>query len=330
MSYFFNWLPNEIHIEILKFVLFPTDKWKSNWKTISVISKQWNKNSWITFYTLISIEERTDLFINSCERGYHYYVQQTLLHDKRVYPAMHHSYATIYDRFQVTNDNAAITMASANGHIEIVKLLLQYKQANSSIENYAIVEALIMGHKEVIRLLLQDTRLDPSASGSDILFFAAGNGRIEAVKMLMQDKRVDPSANRSFAFVRACQAGKIEAVKLILQDKRVDPSARCNWAIQSASQNGYIEVVKLLLQDKRVDPSADDNAAIKSANQNGHIELVKLLLQDKRVDASDMNNEAIRSTSTFRSIEEENIPTLSPDKPCILTNPRPMLLQQRP
>ena len=48
-------------------------------------------------------------------------------------------------------------MASDNGHVEIVKLLLKYSRVNPSEDsNYAILMASGNGHIEVEKLLLKD------------------------------------------------------------------------------------------------------------------------------------------------------------------------------
>ena len=115
------WLPNEIWLEIFKFVLSPPDVWKLNWRNISAVSKQWNQNSWIAFYASIPKVERIILFIQACECGHLYYVQQTLLLDKKIDPS--------------TNYNEAIRYASKWGHIEVVKLLLQDKRVDPFVWN---------------------------------------------------------------------------------------------------------------------------------------------------------------------------------------------------
>ena len=106
-----SWLPNEIWLEIFKFVLSPPDIWKLNWRKISAVSKLWNKNSWTAFYASFPIQERTEIFICACKHAHLYYVEQTLLQDNRVDPS--------------ANDNDAIRWAGHSGHTEVVKLLLQ-------------------------------------------------------------------------------------------------------------------------------------------------------------------------------------------------------------
>ena len=200
--------------------------------------------------------------------------------------------------------NHAIRYASRNGHLEVVKLLLQDKRVDPSAgDNYAIRKASENGHLEVVKLLLQDEKVDPSAGNNEAIRYASTHNHPEVVKLLLQDKRVDPSAEYNYAIIRASQEGHHEVVKLLLQDERVDPSADNNFAIRFASRNGFPDVVKLLLQDKRVDPSAEYNHAIRAASDYDHLEVVKLLLQDKRVDPSAGKNSAIRYASEKGHLE---------------------------
>ncbi len=180
---YFNWIPNEIQLEIIKFVISLPDKWKLNWRTISLVSKRWNKNSWTVFYASIPIQERTEIFIYACPHAHLYYVQQILLHDNRVDPS--------------AGDNWLIRCASDNGHTEVVKLLLQDKRVDpSNDDNYAIRWASANGHIEVVKLLLQDKRVDPSAHNNHAIRWASDCRHTEVVKLLLQDGRcVFPTPN---------------------------------------------------------------------------------------------------------------------------------------
>ncbi len=170
-----------------------------------------------------------------------------------------------------------------SGYVSGVKLALERGVDPSINDNFAIEYASKNGHLEIVKLLLQDERVDPSDHNNYAIRLALQNGHTEIVKLLLQDKRVDPSVDNNYVIRIASLNGYVEIVKLLLQDERVDPSVDNNLTIEFASQNGHTEIVKLLLQDPRVDPTADSNSAINVASQNGHIEIVKLLLQDERV-----------------------------------------------
>ena len=176
-----------------------------------------------------------------------------------------------------------ITEVSKYGLVDEVKKLIENGIDPSDNNNYAIKWASKNGHLEIVKLLLQDKRVDPSANNNYAIKWASKNGHTEVVKLLLEDPRVDPSDYYNYAIRYASDNDHVEVVKLLLQDKRVDPSDMDNNAIRLASENGHTEVVKLLLQDKRVDPSDDDNYAIRYSSANGHVEVVKLLLEDPRV-----------------------------------------------
>jgi len=60
------------------------------------------------------------------------------------------------------DDNYAIKYASENGHLEVVKLLLQDPRVDPIDNNYAIQVASKNSHSEVVKLLLQDPRVKTS------------------------------------------------------------------------------------------------------------------------------------------------------------------------
>ena len=193
-----------------------------------------------------------------------------------------------------------ISEAIETGDLGLVNILLWIGVDPSARFNLAIRLASANGQIDVVRLLLQDERVDPSAEFNYAIRFASANGQIDVVRLLLQDERVDPSAENNYAIGIASANGHADIVRLLLHDERVDPSAENNYAIKFASANGRIDVVRLLLQDERVDPSAENNYALRMASANGHTSVVRLLLQDERVDPSVENNYALRMASRYR------------------------------
>jgi len=85
------------------------------------------------------------------------------------------------------NDNAAIIVASFNGHVEVVKLLLQQPRADPTADNnYAIREASENGYIEVVKLLLEQPGVDPTAEDNEAIRKASENGYLEVVKLLQE------------------------------------------------------------------------------------------------------------------------------------------------
>jgi ankyrin repeat protein len=194
-------------------------------------------------------------------------------------------YTMIHDKNLLVRNNKKkiFEFAIEHGYDNIIHVLLKLNVDPSADNNFAIGLASANGHIAVVQLLLNDKRVDPSADDNYAIRRASANGHIAVVQILLNDKRVDPSTHRNHAIQLASAKGNTAVVQLLLNDKRVDPSAHRNFAIQLASANGHTAVVRLLLNDKRVDPSAGNNYAIRCASNNGQIDVVQLLKADKRV-----------------------------------------------
>jgi ankyrin repeat protein len=93
--------------------------------------------------------------------------------------------------------------ASANGHKEVVELLLKDRRVNPSVDNnFAIRRASYYGHKEIVEILLKDNRVDPSDMGNEAMWHAQWNSNYEIADLLLKDNRVKipslflPKSNR--------------------------------------------------------------------------------------------------------------------------------------
>jgi ankyrin repeat protein len=92
----------------------------------------------------------------------------------------------------------SIVAASARGHTQVVKLLLQDPRTDPTVNNgRAIVQACCNGHTGVVQLLLSDPRVDPSTRVNDAIHGACMTGSVAIVKMLLQDTRVNPATDNS-------------------------------------------------------------------------------------------------------------------------------------
>ncbi|OAP54807.1 hypothetical protein AYL99_11255 [Fonsecaea erecta] len=185
----------------------------------------------------------------------------------------------------------ALQVASGEGHVEIVKLLLDSgADVNAPGKRYsdtALQAASAKGHVEIVKLLL-DSGADVNAPGKrygTALQMASAKGHVEIVKLLL-DSGADVNAPGGYyatALQMASAKGHVEIVKLLL-DSGADvnaPGGYYGTALQVASGEGHVEIVKLLL-----DSGADVNApgkrysdtTLQAASAKGHVEIVKLLL----------------------------------------------------
>jgi ankyrin repeat protein len=220
------------------------------------------------------------------------------------------------------NDNDAVIRASANGHSEVVKLLLEdervdpaardqealcaacsishdeYKSddeagdsdKNTGPDDCATQERHHKGATEIVRLLLQDYRVDPGVNENMPLGQACREGHTEIVKLLLAHDGVDPAGDGNYAVIAAAMSGHTEIVRLLLADPRVDPSDQNNNALLSPCQTGYTSVIRLLLADPRVDPTANNHECIANACEGGYPKTVRLLLDDGRADPMAQGN----------------------------------------
>ena len=110
-------------------------------------------------------------------------------------------------------NNYAINLASENGHLAIVELLLKHGADCTAKDNYAIRMASRNGHLAVVELLLKHG--------------------------------VDCTALDNFAIRMASENGHLAIVELLLKHG-ADCTTDDNYAIRMASENGHLVVVELL------------------------------------------------------------------------------------
>ncbi|KAJ3331837.1 hypothetical protein HDU76_002085 [Blyttiomyces sp. JEL0837] len=210
-------------------------------------------------------------------------------------------------RYDYAGYDDALFFAAANGHAEVVKLLLSVDGLDIDIDvdmdgETVLCHAAEHGHLDIIKILL-DAGADATALNNNALTSSAENGhlevanadanspirraahrgRTEVVKLLLETEGVDYTDDDYDATLGAAENGHLETLKLLLANGG-DPTPRNNYALRMAAAKGYTEVVKFLLETEVVDASEHDNEAIKKATANGHADVVKLLLSANGVD----------------------------------------------
>ncbi|KAH6952204.1 hypothetical protein DER45DRAFT_577719 [Fusarium avenaceum] len=183
----------------------------------------------------------------------------------------------------------ALQAASVNGHLDIVKLLLDNgadTRAQGGRYGNAFQAALFNGHTDVVLLLTNgayDIEVQASSNGN-ALQTASLDGHLEVVQRLLEEG-ADVETHDGYhgnALQAASSNGHREVVQLLL-DKGADVNAQGGIhgnALQAASCNDHREVVQLLL-DKGADVNAQGGIhgnALQSASLNGHLDVVQLLL----------------------------------------------------
>uniref|UniRef100_A0A6C0JWC8 Uncharacterized protein n=1 Tax=viral metagenome TaxID=1070528 RepID=A0A6C0JWC8_9ZZZZ len=106
--------------------------------------------------------------------------------------------------------------ACQDGDIKMIaSLLLDFDPSENN--NYAIRVASYNGHVDVVKLLLADHRVDPSALDNQAIRAASQEGHLRVVRLLLEDSRVDPSANNNDAIKRAQTYNHLKIANLLIE-----------------------------------------------------------------------------------------------------------------
>lgn len=173
--------------------------------------------------------------------------------------------------------NIAIKVASAYGHLKVMKFLIERGVDPSFDNNYALINSSKNGQKNIVKFLLEHPNVNLANGLNEALQYACENHQPRIIKTLIKDSRVDPSSNENQAITKASECGYVKIVELLLKHPNVNPADSDNASIRLASVCGHLQVVKLLLNDSRVDPTAKNNEAIKRAYERGHTDVVEIL-----------------------------------------------------
>ncbi|KAI8843083.1 ankyrin repeat-containing domain protein [Chytridium lagenaria] len=144
----------------------------------------------------------------------------------------------------------SLRFASTNGHVEIVKLLLSYGCDPRHVpDNRALTGAARNGHLSILRLLLDSHAIPTTQS----LINASENGHSDIVCHLLSlhHPRIDASAFNNRALKAAACLGHEEVVRVLLGCDEVDPGAENGFALRMARANGHMGVVRVLVEDGR-------------------------------------------------------------------------------
>lgn len=208
---------------------------------------------------------------------------------------------TIAQRIAMGDDpgadqSAALRLAAANGHTEVVKLLIGHIAVNAgAMRSAALRWACAGGFKDIVVILLRDPNVNPnddSFSGGALRLAAQGS-HIEVLDLLLQDKRVSAGAGKSAALRTACQQGHAAVAARLLSlpaAAGIDPSA-CEFAsLCEAATNGHAAIVAMLLDDGRSMDADALGRALKEASAAGHSAVVAALLRHEAAVASVTDN----------------------------------------
>ncbi|XP_052073712.1 uncharacterized protein LOC127711644 [Mytilus californianus] len=156
-----------------------------------------------------------------------------------------------------SNGCSSIYIASQQGHVNVVKELLQHAVEVNRCKNNGVSPLYIasaIGHVNVVKELLQHSATVSQCDNDGVspLYIASQNGHVDVViELLKHSAEVNQCDNNGVSPLSiACQEGHVNVVKELLQNS-ADVNQCDNDGISPltiASQNGQVDVVKELLQ----------------------------------------------------------------------------------
>jgi ankyrin repeat protein len=203
------------------------------------------------------------------------------------------------------DNNFAILLASGNGNLEIVKLLLKDKRVNPAARNNLAIQcASYNGYLEVVKLLLSDKRVRDSL---DKKYLEEYEKQINTLKEGFSDylkpkskeeiENIINTISKDELLLLGVRDNNINLVKKAI-DKGANPNYKGSVLFKWAAASGHYEILKMLLNTKyKPDISTDNNAAIKWAIVNDNYECVKLLINNPNFDFYVKNDLPLTSKS---------------------------------
>ncbi|GAB9471439.1 Serine/threonine-protein phosphatase 6 regulatory ankyrin repeat subunit [Globisporangium polare] len=197
--------------------------------------------------------------------------------------------------------SSALHAATANGHLESVKLLLAAASDDASRAPLAIdaldaegVTALYIaacnGFTDIARWLLTrgaDVEFS-DGDGETPLYVATLNGFLDIVILLLDIGGANVNrgdADGATPMYVACEHGRLKVAQALLERgaSAEIADAAGDTPLHVAAQNGHVEVVKLLLTRQSLDMGVDRGntagvTALSMASQYGFVDVVRVLL----------------------------------------------------
>ncbi|KAJ5557005.1 hypothetical protein N7494_000920 [Penicillium frequentans] len=221
-----------------------------------------------------------------------------------------------------TADGSSLIFSAArNGHVEVVKLLINegadFKEPEHTYGSTLLQAATDSGNINIVQLLL-DYGADVSAknnAGVTPLLTASWDGYLDIVSLLLsKEADVDAADKNGFSPLNAALSeGQLEIAKLLLShNANIQISTEHGWtSLHFASRTGLLEIVRMLI---------DKGADINSTNRHGwtplfiacyfgHVDVASLLIShEATVDARDkLNKTPLDSASTSGYVDIVNL-----------------------
>ena len=182
-------------------------------------------------------------------------------------------------KFSWPDLHQALLGACEHGHLEIMRLLLEYVDGSRCA---AVLDcALARRHAQIVRLLSGAGCKD--GYGNTALIRASTEDQVETVAVLLE-AGTDLDERNSYgntALIRASNNNRIESARLLLRAGADKDSSNISGrtALICAAAKGHLDIACLLVEagaDKDMRDASGQTALLHASN-NGHDEIVRLL-----------------------------------------------------
>lgn len=167
-----------------------------------------------------------------------------------------------------TDNNYGLRWASFYGHLEAVKYLVEKGGDVTADNNFAIRNAT---HIKVVKYLVEK-----GADNNVGLQNASHSGNLEVVKYLI-DSGADIHSNDDEAILKAATVGHFSMVKY-LYSRGADIQRHGSTILNMALNRGDVSMVKWLVDIAGINPHFNDDILIRTASDRNLFDIVKYLV----------------------------------------------------
>lgn len=140
--------------------------------------------------------------------------------------------------------NYLLGWAARNGYLELVQFFIELNFGFSHIP--ALEDAASNGHLEIVKILIDGDDWTNSGKYNRALACAAENGHLDIIKFLSENG-ADYRANDNLALMHASEKGHLPIVKFLVKNG-ADIHANNNQATKLAMEHGNSEIVDFLTE----------------------------------------------------------------------------------
>ncbi len=167
--------------------------------------------------------------------------------------------------------NEQLIEGTKSGDLLLVKSFF-LKKIDFKIQNDLLVIAAENGHLEIVKYLV-DNQVNIDEKGNLALNFSSANGHLEVVKYLVL-KGADIHADNAFSLRLASEKGHLEIVKYLVK-QGANIYSQEDEILRNASENGDSEMMKYLLFDCKMKVKQETKNWIMKKNYQEVLDMIE-------------------------------------------------------